>query len=318
MPRAIIEPRVLPWHQVAAVRAFNSAQLIRIIRRTSASLGLTRAPALVTGSPPSAGVVGRLGEAVSVYFCMDDFLNFPGVSARMIAPLERRMLQRVDALVATAASLTRTKRPESGIAYHLPQGVNYDHFASPREEPPDLASIRRPRIGFAGTVGGCCDLGLVGRVAQTYPHCSVVLVGPVSADSATIERLKRLDVHVLGLRPYSELPAYVQGFDVGIIPYVLNDWTRAVDPLKLLEYLAAGLPVVASSIPEAAKYADVVAVAADDDSFVWAVGDALNGDRNTARQRGQAIAQQNTWAERAKRLVEIMEDVGRRAAAAHR
>lgn len=320
-PRAIIHPKVLPWHHWAPVHSYNTRWLVRAITSQLAQLGLRDRPVLVTGSPPSAGVVGQLGEAASVYFCMDDFLNFPGVDARMIAPLERKLLQRVDALVATASSLTHTKRPASGITHHLPQGVNYEHFATPREEPEEFRNIPRPRIGFAGTVGGCCDLGLVGRIADTYPHASVVLVGPITADDATMAALRRrANVHVLGLKPYRDLPAYVQAFDVGIIPYVLNDWTRAVDPLKLLEYLAAGISVVCSSIPEAYKYANVVTVAEGDDAFVRAAGSALKDDREQVRVRGRRVARENTWEARARRLIDIINALvaGERAGSAHR
>jgi hypothetical protein len=310
VPAAIIEPRgVLPWHHVAPIHAMNTALLVRAIRRRLAALGLTRAPALVTGSPPSVGVLGRLGEAASVYLCMDDFLNFPGVSARMIAPLERRLLERVDVLVATAASLTRSKLPASGRAYHLPQGVNYEHFSRPRSEPAELAPIPRPRIGFAGTISGCFDPGVVRRVAETYPDCSVVLVGQVTADRAVLHALQRPNVHILGLRPYSELPAYVQGFDVGLIPYVLNDWTNAVDSLKLLEYLAAGLPVVTSSFPEVMKYAHMVRVTRDDDEFVRVVGEALADNAPAARERRRAFASQHTWEQRAERLLQIIQEL---------
>lgn len=307
VPVAIIEPRVLPWHHVAPIHALNTAVLVGAIRKRLAARGLTRPPVLITGSPPSVGVLGRLGEVASIYFCMDDFLNFPGVSARMIAPLERRLLERVDALVATANSLTVSKLPASGLARHLPQGVNFEHFATPRPEPEDLRAIPPPRIGFSGSIGGYCDLRLVRRVAEAYPGYSVVLVGNVTADLSTMAALRRPNVHVLGLRPYSELPAYVQGFDVGIVPYLRNETTLAVDPLKLLEYLAAGLPVVSSAIPEAAKYADTVSIAPDDDAFVRAVGDALAADRSAAREKGQAIARKHTWKQRADELLRIIE-----------
>ncbi len=314
LPRAIIEPRgVLPWHGFGPVHALNTALLVRAIKERLAALGLTRPPVLVTGTPPSVGVVGQLGEAASIYVCMDDFLNFPGVSAKMIAPLERRLLQKVDALVATAESLTKSKFPASGQAFHLPQGVNYDHFSTPRPEPAEMASIPHPRIGFAGTVGGCCDLGLVRRIAETYPNCSVVLVGPITGDQAGMNELKLPNVHVLGLRPYSELPAYVQGFDVGIIPYVLNDWTKAVDSLKMLEYLAVGLPVVTSAMPEAAKYAHMVRVTHDDEAFIRAVGDAIPDNAPAARAARQAFASQHTWKKRAEVLLDIIgQQVARR------
>lgn len=315
VPKAVIETRgVLPWHQIGAVHAYNTRLLIRAVKERLAALGLTRPPLLITGTPPSVGVVGELGEVASIYFCMDDFLNFPGVDARMIAPLEHRLLQKIDATIATAKSLTETKLPASGIAYHLPQGVNYDHFSTPQAEPSDYASIPSPRIGFAGTVGGCCDLGLVRRIALAYPQCSVVLAGIVKADQATMDSLKLPNVHVLGPKPYADLPGYVQGFDVGLIPYTLSDYTRAVDPLKLLEYLASGIPVVTSPIPEVKKYAEFVAMAPDDDAFIRAVGDALAVGKVAGCQRGQDVARQHTWKHRADELVRILGEVVARTA----
>ncbi len=308
-PAAIIEPRVLPWHHVPLVHALNTRSLLRSVGRALGALGAGRRPVLVTGSPPTVGVVGRLGEVASVYYVLDDFLNYPGTSPAMLAPLERRLLDRVDIVVATAESLTRSKRPRSGRTCQLPQGVNYDHFADPRPEPADLAGIARPRIGFAGGVATQCDVALLARLAAGFPAASLVLVGPVSLDRAALEPLQRPNVHLLGLRPYQELPAYVQHFDVGIIPYVISPWTVAVDPLKLLEYLAAGLPVVTTAIPEAAKYAGVVAVAADHDGFVAAVRAALGEDREAGRARHQAFARQHTWERRADTLLEVIEGV---------
>ncbi len=309
VPAAIIEPRVLPWHHVNLVHTINTRSLIRAITRRLASLGLARRPVLVTGSPPSVGVVGHLGEVASVYYVLDDFLNFPTYTASMLAPLERQLLERVDLVVATAASLTRSKFPRSGRAFHLPQGVNYAHFAEPRPEPADLAAIPRPRIGFAGSLSTQCDVTLLARLADTFAEASLVLVGPVSLGSESLERLRRRNVHLLGVRPYDDLPAYVQHFDVGIIPYQLSAWTVAVDPLKLLEYLAAGLPVVTTAIPEAAKYAGTVAVADDADAFVAAVRQALASDREASRAKGQALARGHTWERRADTLVALIEEV---------
>lgn len=305
-PVAIIEPRVLPWHNLGAVHALNTRSLRRTILARLAELGLTRPPVLVTGSPPSVGVVGQLGEVVSVYFVLDDFLNFPSYTASMLAPLERRLLDRVDLVVATAASLTRSKVPRSGRAVHLPQGVNYSHFAEPRAEPADLATIPGPRIGFAGSVSTQCDVALLSRLATTFPDAALVLVGPIGLDKPALLPLRRPNIHLLGVRPYAELPAYVQHFDVGIIPYVQSAWTVAVDPLKLLEYLAAGLPVVTTAIPEAAKYAQHVAVANDAEQFVAAVRAALDGNREGSRARGQSLARQHTWEQRAETFLEIV------------
>lgn len=212
-------------------------------------------------------------------------------------------------MVATAASLTQSKFPRSGRAVHLPQGVNYAHFAKSRAEPPDLASIRGPRIGFAGTVSTQCDVHLLARLADDFADASLVLVGPVALDESSLALLRRPNIHLLGVRPYDELPAYVQHFDVGIIPYVLSAWTVAVDPLKLLEYLAAGLPVVTTAIPEAGKYAGQVVVASDADAFVAGVRHALVEDREGSRARGQAFARAHTWERRADTLLGLIEGI---------
>lgn len=308
VPAAIIDPKVLPWHNIGFVHRVNTHSLVRAIKAQLLASGLDLPPVLVTGSPPSVGVLGRLGELTSIYYVLDDFLNFPTYSASMLAPLERDLLDRVDAVVATAASLTETKRPRSGRTFHLPQGVNYDHFARPMPEPEDLSRIPRPRIGFAGTLSTQCDMQILARLAEEFPDASLVIVGPVAFGDEELRSLRRPNVHILGVRPYAGLPAYVQHFDVGIIPYVISGWTVAVDPLKLLEYLAAGLPVVTTAIPEAAKYADAVSVTDSADKFVEAVRDALSRDHRDQAQ-GRALAQANRWERRADSFLDIVSRV---------
>src|SRR5690606_18552149 len=130
------------------------------------------------------------------------------------------------------------------------------------------------------------DFALIDRVARTNPNASLVLVGPVGEDAPLFTAP---NVHVLGRRPYQSLPAYVQAFDVGLIPYVLNAHSIAVDPLKLLEYLAAGVPVVSTDLPEVRKYADVVVIGSTHEAFESAVGRALAGGRNQGGAAAQAF-----------------------------
>jgi hypothetical protein len=304
-PREVIAPKVLPWHLNPAVARLNRWSLTRDIRR-SIERHAQGDVVLVTGSPPSAGVVGRLGECASIYFCMDDFLELPGTSPRMMDVCERALLGRVDAVVATAARLVDRKRSASGRGFYLPQGVNYEHFATPRLVPPEMAALPRPIIGFAGGVGTAVDAATIRALAAANSTGSVALVGPLTLPP---EMIAAPNVHVLGPRPYAELPAYVQSFDVGIIPYVENDWTRAVDPLKLLEYLAAGIPVVASPLPEVEKYRDVVRIAPLGDPFVRATMEAAFDVGGEARMRGRLVAKANTWEQRADRFLEIVREV---------
>lgn len=302
-PAVIVQPRVFPWHDNRLVYRHNVRAMLDAIRPPLARVAGGLAPIVVTGSPPSVGVLGGLGERGAVYLCMDDFLHLPSATASMIGPLEQQLLKRVDAVVCTARSLTQTKVPRSGRTYYLPQGVNYDHFSVPRPVPPELARLPRPLVGFAGGISGCCDLGLIRELAEAHPTGSIVLVGPASVDTAD---LRLPNVHLLGPRPYADLPAYVQAFDVGIIPYLLNDWTRAVDPLKLLEYLAAGIPVVSTDIPEVLKYRDTVAVAGSRPAFAAAVARAVADRDAAARARRQVVARAHTWEKRAAELLRIL------------
>lgn len=307
-PTRIVHPKALPWHNLRVVQAFNERSLLRDIRRALAGVAPGVAPYFVTGTPMTPGIVGQLAEQAAVYFCMDDYAELPGVTGNMIRPLEERLLGRVDGVVATARVLVEKKAPRNGRVQYLPQGVNYEHFAEPRPVPADLAALPRPIVGFAGGVSAACDIDLLLALSDANPTGTVALVGPVSIDTA---RLQRPNIVLLGNRPYAELPAYVQGFDVGIIPYILNDWTRAVDPLKLLEYLAAGIPVVSTELPEVLKYREAVHVARTNDDFVAEVRRALAGEGPADRAARQAVAFRNTWARRGETLREFVTGIAR-------
>ena len=303
-PARIIEPRAIPWHNLALIRALNTYSLLRDIRRALANVAPGRPPLLITGTPAAEGVVGRLGEIASLYFCMDDYAELPGVDRKVVAPLEEKLLGKIDAVVATAAALVEKKRPASGRAYALPQGVNYEHFATRQPVPADLAGLPRPWIGFAGGVGSACDFSIISALADLFPHGSIVMVGPIEPGIATPDRP---NLHLFGHRPYDQLPAYVQAFDVGLIPYVLNDWTRAVDPLKLLEYLAAGIAVVSTAIPEVFKYEGEVRVATGLSEFSAAVRDTLaRPATDSDAEARQSLARANTWRRRSEQLMSIV------------
>jgi glycosyltransferase involved in cell wall biosynthesis len=307
LPDAVIAPRILPWHNHARVRHLNARLLARDIGRALARVAPGERPLLVSGSPVIVDLLDVLPVRAVCYFCMDDYAHLQGVDASLLMPLEREWIPKVDGLVATAASLVADKRPPSGVAWQLPQGVNYEHFAVPQPMPAEMRDLPRPIVGFAGQLGDACDMPLLRELALAIAPASLVFVGPVASSTEALSGLS--NVHYLGAKPYATLPAYVQHFDVGIIPYVHNAWTRAVDPLKLLEYCAAGVPVVATALPEVKKYAAHVAVADSTATMIAMVQEALRVGASAGRAERQALARANTWEARAEQYVDHLREI---------
>lgn len=306
-PLAIVRPRALPWHHVPWVFRWNTGQLLRAVRSTLAQLGIAPGRSIVvTGSPPSVGVVERLGARTNIYLCMDDFRNHPTATASMIAPLEDRLLDCVDGVLVTAENLLQRRKPRSGHIRLLRQGVNYDFLAAPRDIPDDLRHLPRPILGFMGVLSEWCDLETLTAVADAFPSASVVILGPVAVAASVAEQMRRPNVHFLGKRSYAEIPAYCRQFDVGLIPYQVSEATRSVSPLKLLEYLAAGVPVVSTPLPEVVALRAPVATASGPREFIAAVRGALDQSVRDDVATRQAYARAARWEHRAEEVLDFI------------
>jgi glycosyltransferase involved in cell wall biosynthesis len=195
----------------------------------------------------------RLVDAASavVYDSMDYLPGFRGAPPRLLE-LEEELIERADLVFAGGASLHRRMQLRHRASHRFPSSIDVSHFAAARgglPDPIDQAGIPAPRIGYAGVIDERLDLDLVAAVADARPNLSVVLVGPVVKIDPT-DLPARPNVHTLGLKPYAELPAYLAGWDIGWMPFAHNDATRYISPTKTPEYLAAGLPVVSTSIDD--------------------------------------------------------------------
>jgi glycosyltransferase involved in cell wall biosynthesis len=214
---------------------------------------------------------------------IDDEYTFTA-SEQPIDPAEMSVLRRVDQVFIHSKSLLRKKGGINPHTSHVPNGVDYDAFSTPAEEPDDLAEIRRPRIGYVGVVKAQLDLELLRTLARGNPQWSFVLVGPhgyLGAKAGLLNEMSALpNVHLLGNRAVQTLPAYVQGMDVCVMPYEINDYTNFIYPLKLHEYLAAGRPTVASPIHSVVPFRDVVSLARTAGEWQRAVDAALGPAAN--------------------------------------
>lgn len=291
-----LAPLYLPFPGSAAARAANRRLVAWQIRRAGARLGFDR-PVFVYFVPTADMLRGMLGERLSAYYIVDNFAAFSDVAGDAVAALEDDALRGADAVFATAPSLAdarRARRPDIRLALH---GVDLEHFAAALSDataiPPELAALPAgPRIGFTGTIDrDRMDFDLVAALARRRPDWRFVLVGralaPMPGPFAGLA-----NVHYLGERSYDDLPGWLKGFDIGLIPYVDSPLTRDVNPLKLREYLAAGLPVVATAIPATLAYAPPARCAAggDVDGFEAAVAAQLGAGRPPAATLRAAVA----------------------------
>lgn len=233
-----------------------------------------------------------LGEVVSVYYCVD-LVDEPDREAMLAA--ERRLMQKVDCVFAVNHALADAKREVNPTTFVAPHGVDHELFASAldAELPADLAWIPGPRIGFHGVLRDYIDTELIARLALARPAWSFVFVGRHETDVSELERLP--NVHLLGPRRHEQLPAYCAGFDVGLIPYRMQPRMAYVNPLEFREYLAAGLPVVATSIDEVARYPEHCQIANSATELVEAIERALACDSHAQRKARSAEMLDESW-----------------------
>jgi glycosyltransferase involved in cell wall biosynthesis len=291
----VLTPLVVPLPGSRLVRRLNRSILRWQIRR--ALKRIARGPLqLWSFAPDVAYLVDEFRPERVLYYCVDDFASFSGYDRDQVLRDEAALCRRADVVVTTSLALQEAKESLNPHTILVSHGVDYEHFrgaiTKPQVEPADLASIPHPRLGFFGLIRDWVDLDLLAEVARRRPEWHFVLLGDSTVDLGSGGALPNM--HFLGRKPYAELPAYCAGFDVGLVPFRINELTRAVNPIKLREYLAAGLPVVSTPLPEVRLLGDLVHVAATADETVAAMERALASGRAQAEALSAAMAGE-TW-----------------------
>ena len=271
----VLNPLAIPAYGLGAARAANRWWLRRQVLSAMHKLGFTR-PINWVFNPAAAVLARRLGEETLIYQCVDEYSAFSGVASQAILDLEADLLRRADLVIVSADKLYESKsryNPRTVIVRH---GVDFEHFRKALDPatvvPAEIAALPRPVIGFFGLIADWVDVELMAEVAKKFSSGSLVVLGKATTDVSILKALP--NVHLLGRKPYAELPAYCMGFDVALNPFRINELTLNANPLKVREYLAAGLQVVATNIPEVAMLA-TCRVADTPEQFLHEVEEAL-------------------------------------------
>ena len=276
------------------------------VRAHLASLRFTK-PKIVVGWPLSYPFARALGSRVVIYDCMDNFPAFP-MSAqrrRIIVANERALVRRANALVTTSRSLAALWSTRGYQAQIIPNGVTPSFFESvaPAQE---IAALPGPRLVYIGLLGPWLDTALLLTLARRHPDWSIIMIGPTEIDLKPLRAAP--NIHLLGPRSHESLPYYLAAADACLIPFIISPLTRAVNPVKLYEYLAAGVPVISTPLPEVAAFAEVCAIAETADQFTLAVEDAVReSPTDQRRQQRRALAAVNTWSTRAAAYTDLLD-----------
>jgi len=242
---------------------------------------------------------------------VDRWGAFADYDASWMEACERELCERADIVLASAEDLAEHCRGFGAEVTYVPHGVEHAHFARALElgpVPADLEHLPSPRVGFFGLIHEWVDVQLIRALADRLPF-SFVIIGSSNQDLSALQA--RPNVHILGRRPYRELPEYCRGFAAAIVPFRISELTVSVNPIKLREYAAAGLPIVATDLPEIRRCGDIAVCAEGVESWVRALTEAVGrGQDPGERQRQSERVRDQDWSEVARRIGVLFEASG--------
>jgi glycosyltransferase involved in cell wall biosynthesis len=305
----VISPVMIPFNNLAGVRKFNKMSVVRAVRKEMVRLGIKQ-PLLLTTLPTASDYLRAFDEVVDIYYCVDEYSKWPGAAKEVLEHMESDLVRKVDLIVTTSEELQRTNRSETCPTYLLTHGVDIEHFEKAKELTPHhlFEGLNKPVIGYFGLIDGHVDIGLLEFLMKEKPEWSFIFIGPVKVDINNLRGHK--NSHIFPPVPYLDLPKYLAGLDVCILPYKVNELTRYSNPLKLKECLAAGKPVVSTALPEVVKLKGVVRVGFGKEEFMAQVSDALTSPFN--RTVADKVLQGEDWSIKAEKMSCYIEEAIKR------
>ena len=255
-----------------------------------------------------------LGKDINkiVYDCMDNHSAFENKHEK-IEWLERKLVKRADYVLVSSDNLEKklVKYKPKRIEI-LRNAAEYEIFARDSQisgkNYKELGKLKKPILGYYGAVCEWFDFTLVSKVVSSFPDCSVVIIGKV--DNTEAEKLERAykNIHFLGEKPYREIPMYLSGFDVCLIPFVINNLIKSTNPVKIYEYFSAGKAVVTTAVPELEMYSELLYYSHGEDQFIGNIKLALKeGGRSDLKKKRIEVAKGNTWSDRGCQMVDVLQ-----------
>jgi glycosyltransferase involved in cell wall biosynthesis len=304
-PERVLSPKMWPSFKGRFARSLNKKLLLRALKPIVAAM--PQPPIVVSTLPLVTDLVGELPASKWVYYCVDDFGVWPGYDGVTMRLLEREFVAKVDTVVAVSETLVSHLKDLGRDSHLLTHGVDFRYWEqSPGAIPDEFHGLEAPFVVFWGVIDRRMDVDFVTEIAKAMPKGTLVLLGPQADPDPVLFRLPK--VAVRPAVPFERLPSLAAVADVLVMPYIDAPVTRAMQPLKLKEYLATGKPVVVRGLPSTYSWADACDVCDSSERFAQAVGDRLREGILPTQPIARERLSEEGWGAKAKLLEGWMED----------
>jgi len=304
----VFSPLVLPFPYSRIAKWINKHLILSILDRWVKIMDFSDPIVWAfLPTPLSIDIANNIVKKLFIYYCIDNF-SVSSITVKKIKKSEEILLKDVDLVFVTSIGLYNYCSKYNDKVYKFPFAVNFKEFEKARlidtSVPEEFKNIKSPIIGYVGGVHRWIDQDLIKYLVEKYRQYSFVFIGPVQTDISKLQVLK--NIYFLGKKEHSRLPFFIKYFDVGIIPYLISEYTNNVYPTKLNEYLALGKPVISTQLPEIIEfnkeYKDIVYVSEGKEKFGEHINKAINEDNQILRARRIEVSRDNNWESRIEKM----------------
>lgn len=285
----IVRPLMIPLNQFTFIRRLNRWSVQRTVGKALQAQGIT-SPVSIYSVPNAADYIGDFNESLKVYVCVDEFSLWPGLNYKMVKDMEDLLLKKSDLVFATSRSLQKTKSNGKSETLLLTHGVEFKHF---NIGPKKVKSLESLQICYFGLFDERSDQKILKKMAESLAKDQIHIYGNVVCPIEELSGLKNIHFH--GPVPYKNLPQTISSMDIFILPYVRNELTENINPLKLKEYLSTGRPVIATALPEVVAFKDHLYLGNSPEDFIAHVEEIRAGHELDAQRTLSYLEGNETW-----------------------
>jgi glycosyltransferase involved in cell wall biosynthesis len=297
----IISPFMIPFNQFSIIRKFNKWNVVRKTQQALIDHKMNN-PITIASVPNACDFIGSFGEILKIYYCVDEFSLWPGLDKNFVESLEKKLIINADLIVATSDFLAKSKTIKGKITPVITHGVDFEHF--------NIGAIKEKntklKLCYFGLFDERSDQFILKEIAENISNCEIHIFGDVVCNIKLLNSLSNVIFH--GKINYHQLPTAIAKMDIFLLPYVRNDLTNNINPLKLKEYLSTGRPVIATELPEVVKLENYLFLGKNSTDFISIIRNLQSNDNNfNSDSITLYIKTSETWDAKARQLCGIIQ-----------